>query len=118
MGASRLHVGFGSRSTWGGDGGAGAAPAWLASAARKGWNSPSPIPPSQPNPSMFTINARDGLNLRSGPGVDFSIIRLLPLETAVSVLRLDGPNQEWAQIDLDGDGVADGYVFKTFLKPS
>jgi hypothetical protein len=118
MGASRLHVGFGSRATWGGNGGTGEAPAWLASAARRGWNSPSPIPPSQADPSMFTINARDGLNLRSGPGVDFSIIRLLPLETTVSVLRLDGPNQEWAQIDLDGDGVADGYVFKTFLKPS
>lgn len=49
MGPSRLHVGFGSRATWGGDGGIGAAPAWLASAARKGWNSPSPFPPSQPN---------------------------------------------------------------------
>lgn len=36
----------------------------------------------------------------------------------MSVLRVDGSNQQWAQIDLDGDGVADGYVFKTFLKPS
>lgn len=118
MGPSRLHIGFGSRATWGGDGGTGPAPDWLDRAARSGWNNPSQALSSQPNSSIHTVNARDGLNLRSGPGLDFPMLRLLPLGMSLAVLRVDGSSQEWAQIDLDGDGVSDGYVFKSFLKPS
>jgi hypothetical protein len=117
MGPTRLHVGFGDRATWGGDGGNGAAPRWLSKAATKGWSNPLPFPNSPSGSSLFTVNARDGLNLRSGPSLEFRVIRTLVSGTTVRVQSLDGVNQEWAQVDLEGDGVSDGYVFKSFLKP-
>jgi hypothetical protein len=117
MGPTRIHVGFGSRATWGGDGGSGAAPSWLINAATKGWNNPLPFP-NPPNPSsLFAVNARDGLNLRSGPSLDFRVIRTLSTGTIVRIQNFDGTNQEWTQVDLEGDGVSDGYVFRSFLKP-
>lgn len=116
MGPSRIHVGFGSRATWGGDGGTGEAPSWLINAARKGWNNPVAVTGGANDGSLFQVNARDGLNLRSGPGTDFKILRLLPFGTLLVILRLDGSSQEWAQVDLDKDGSTDGYVFKSFLK--
>lgn len=117
MGPTRIHVGFGSRATWGGDGGRGAAPRWLINAATKGWNNPLPFPNPPNGSSLFTVNARDGLNLRSGPSLDFRVIRTLPTGTTVRIQNFGGINQEWAQVDLEGDGVSDGYVFRSFLKP-
>jgi Bacterial SH3 domain len=116
MGPTRIHVGFGSRATWGGTNGSGAAPSWLINAATKGWNNPLSFPNPQNGPSLFSVNARDGLNLRSGPSQSFKIIRTLPLGTIVTVQEFDGAEQEWAQVDLEGDGVIDGYVFRSFLK--
>jgi hypothetical protein len=117
MGPTRLHVGFGSRATWGGDRGGGAAPRWLINAATKGWNNPLPFPNPPSGSALFTVNARDGLNLRSGPGLDFRVIKTLPTGTTVRVQGFGGANQEWAQVDLEGDGVSDGHVFRSFLKP-
>jgi hypothetical protein len=117
MGPTRIHVGFGSRDTWGGNGGTGSAPNWLTKAATKGWNNPLPFPNPQNGSSLFSVNARDGLNLRSGPSQDFRVIRTLSTGTIVTILGFDGTNQEWAQVDLEGDGVIDGYVFRSFLKP-
>lgn len=58
------------------------------------------------------VNARSGLRLRAGPGTSFDILQLLPWGTAVNVLKsVDG----WALADLQGDGVADGYVGEGFL---
>lgn len=115
MGPTRIHVGFGSRATWGGDGGTGAAPSWLKNAATKGWNNPLPFP-NPPNGSpLFTVNARDGLNLRFGPGLDFRVKRTLPRGTIVRIQNFGGDNQEWAQVDLEGDGISDGFVFRSFL---
>jgi hypothetical protein len=84
-----------------------------------------PLPPLSPRASagprasaashserMF-VNARDGLRLRSGPGTNFPPIRTLPLNTPLDVL---GRDNEWAKIDLEGDGVADGFVLATFLR--
>jgi hypothetical protein len=116
MGPTRIHVGFGSRATWGGDG-SGAAPSWLENAAIKGWNNPLPFPNPPNGSSLFTVNARDGLNLRSGPSLDFRVLRTLPTGAIVRIQNFDGINQEWAQVDLEGDGVSDGYVFRSFLQP-
>ncbi len=112
MGPTRIHVGFGSRATWGGNRGRGLAPSWLSNAARRGWNNSRPLPIGS---SVFSVNARSGLNLRSGPGLDFRIITALPTGTIVTVQEFDGTNQEWAKVDLEGDGISDGYVFRSFL---
>ena len=117
MGPTRIHVGFGSRATWGGNAGRGAAPSWLENAATKGWNNPLSFPNPQNGSSLFSVNARSGLNLRSGPSQSFKIIRTLSLGTILTIQGFDGADQEWAQVDLEGDGVIDGYVFRTFLKP-
>jgi hypothetical protein len=117
MGPTRIHVGFGSRATWGGDGGRGSAPSWLANAATKGWNNPLPLPSPPNDSSHFKVNARNGLNLRSGPSLNFKIIRTLLTDTIVTIQGFEGADQEWAQVDLEGDGVSDGYVFRSFLKP-
>lgn len=116
MGPTRIHIGFGNRATWGGDG-SGAAPSWLENAATKGWNNPLPFPNPQNGSSLFSVNVRSGLNLRSGPSQSFRIIRTLPTGTVVTVQGFEGADQEWAQVDLEGDGVSDGYVFRSFLKP-
>lgn len=116
MGPTRIHVGFGSRATWGGTNGTGAAPNWLINAATKGWNNPLSFPNPRNSSPLFSANARNGLNLRSGPSQDFRIIKTLPAGSIVKILDFDGTNQEWAQVDLEGDGVSDGYVFRSFLK--
>jgi hypothetical protein len=107
MGPTRIHIGFGSRATWGGDG-SGAAPSWLENAATKGWNNPLPFPSPQNGSSLFSVNVRSGLNLRSGPSQSFRIIRTLPTGTIVRVQGFEGADQEWAQVDLEGDGVIYG----------
>lgn len=116
MGPTRIHVGFGSKATWGGDGGTGQAPTWLANAAGKGWANLKPLPGPGTDRLLYQVIARDGLNLRSGPGTEFNVLRLLPFGTSLAILRLDGDNQAWAQVDLDKDGRTDGYVFRSFLQ--
>ena len=61
------------------------------------------------------VIARDGLKLRSGPGLEFGTVRTFPLGTAVHVLAREG---QWAQVDLQGDGAADGFMFHAFLRPT
>lgn len=117
MGSTRIHVGFGNRATWGRNGGSGPAPAWLSNSARRGWDNPRTLPPDPNAPSLFSVNARSGLNLRKGPGTSFSIITTLQTGTVVTVQDFDGSNQEWAKVDLEGDGITDGYLFRTFLQP-
>ncbi|WP_343654125.1 DUF1906 domain-containing protein [Paraburkholderia caribensis] len=58
------------------------------------------------------VNARGGLHLRSGPGVEFNITRLLPLGAPVYPLKSTG---SWTAVDLQGDGIADGFVSSAFL---
>lgn len=64
------------------------------------------------NTDVYMANARDGLNLRSGPGTDFPIIRSLPFDARVHVLRREG---RWGLIDQRGDGAADGFAHLAFL---
>lgn len=60
------------------------------------------------------VNARDGLRLRSGPGLEHTVARLLPFGTRLYVEREIGA---WAAADLEGDGAVDGYVYREFLEP-
>ena len=68
--------------------------------------------------NKFVVIARDGLKLRSGPSVEFSVIRTLPADTVVFVLARTGTDETWAQVDLEGDGRADGFVSFPFLRPA
>ncbi|BAY41975.1 hypothetical protein NIES2111_63710 (plasmid) [Nostoc sp. NIES-2111] len=68
---------------------------------------------SDVNTGKYKVNARSGLKVRSGPGTDFNVIDLLPFGREVSV----GKRQdEWIEVDLQGDGVIDGFVFASYLK--
>jgi lysozyme len=59
------------------------------------------------------VAARDGLRVRGGAGTQFDIMKVLPRDTQLYVLReKDG----WAAIDVEGDGAIDGWVSKDFLK--
>lgn len=60
------------------------------------------------------VIARDGLRLRSGPSTTSDVVRVIPEGTRVNVIaRL----AEWAQVDLEGDGLADGFMSLAFLRP-
>jgi hypothetical protein len=63
----------------------------------------------------YIVNSRTGLNLRKGPGTEFGIVNILPLGTEVNVLGIDGPNRDWARVDLEGDGHVDGHMSLPFL---
>lgn len=60
----------------------------------------------------YRVNARSGLLLRTGPGKDFERITSLPAGRELGVLSHHG---EWALVDLEGDGQADGYCHAGFL---
>ena len=63
--------------------------------------------------NRFRVNATSGLRLRGGPGTDFDVQRLLAVGTIVEVLSRVG---EWAIVDINGNGVADGAVHAAFLE--
>ena len=65
------------------------------------------------NVAVFEVTARSGLRLRGGPGPNFDALRTLPLGTLVHGLGLDG---SWVQVDANGDGAADGFMSRDFLK--
>ncbi len=91
-----------------------------------GWDEPeagpSPRMSTAPVPSAaatdsgdpHAVIARDGLKLRGGAGTEFPAIRTLPTDTKVNVLAREG---QWALVDLQGDGRADGFVHVGFLRP-
>jgi len=63
--------------------------------------------------SRFIVIARDGLVLRAGPGTEFPKIGLLPADTELAVVQRSG---DWASVDLQGDGRADGFCHAGFLR--
>lgn len=74
----------------------------------------APPPESESGASRFTVVARDGLRLRSGPSTEFDIRSVLPFGTAVRVLSRNG---DWALVDMSDDGAADGFCHADFLRP-
>jgi len=62
----------------------------------------------------FVVIARGGLKLRGGPSQDFPVLRTVPEGTVVNVLS---SQDTWAQVDLEGDGKADGFMNLPFLRP-
>ncbi|MHA7880369.1 MAG: SH3 domain-containing protein [Saccharospirillum sp.] len=58
------------------------------------------------------VTARSGLRLRAGPGTGFDIVGGLLAGQQVKVLHWE---QEWACVDLAGDGLADGFCHGGFL---
>lgn len=78
---------------------------------------PTPDTPIAHDPAntvaVFEVVARSGLRVRGGPGETFGALRTLPMGTIVHGLGQEG---EWVQVDIDGDGVADGFMARSFLK--
>lgn len=69
--------------------------------------------PAQPPRSILKVTARGGLSLRRGPGTGYPQIRTLPLDSLVfGIARQD----EWIQLDIRGDGRADGYAHGGYLE--
>lgn len=62
----------------------------------------------------YRVIARRGLQLREGPGTEHDIIDTLPSGRIVTVVSMSG---EWCQVDVEGDGLADGYCHSGFLAP-
>lgn len=74
---------------------------------------PEPVVTPPTSADVFEVIARDGLRLRSLPSTDSDIKRSLPARSRVFVIgRADG----WAQVDLQGDGLADGFMSLAFLR--
>lgn len=61
----------------------------------------------------FRVIARSGLLLRKGPGTEFNRLASMPSGTELQVLERSG---DWALVDLQGDGLADGYCHAGFLQ--
>jgi hypothetical protein len=70
--------------------------------------------PDSPTQAQFRTTASSGLRLRSGPGTDFDVIQLLPPGTVLTVMSRSG---DWAIVDVNGNGLADGAVHSAFLAP-
>lgn len=66
-------------------------------------------------PGRYEVNARSGLRLRSGPGTEFEVRETLVVGTDVTVVGFGGEAEEWALVDLQGDGTVDGYMYAAFL---
>lgn len=125
MGNRTIHVGFGTsvndhrRLTWGAGGRSANAPQWLRDAAGAGWKSPEPVllvePGSVSAPGRYAVIARDGLKLRGGPGTSFDSEMTLAAGTELNVVGISDQDRRWARVDLEGDGLLDGYVFAAFL---
>ncbi|CCE02539.1 SH3 domain-containing protein [Bradyrhizobium sp. STM 3809] len=128
MGNRTIHVGFGTspeddaQLTWGAGGRSATAPQWLRDAANAGWAAPAPV--QQPAHAeakargRFVVIARDGLKLRGGPGTNFGSEKTLPAGTELTVVERSAVDPAWVRVDLEGDGLLDGYVFAAFLAPA
>lgn len=128
MGPLTLHVGYGDEAVWGAGGKSVTAPKWLRDAFAKGKarrdepltsldvSTETPSPPPPPNIKHVVV-ARSGLNVRSGPNAQASIVGKLPAGAHVWSAPGDSTN-EWWRIDLQNDGLFDGFVFAAYLTPA
>lgn len=128
MGDRTLHIGFGltrsdqSRLTWGVRGASATAPSWLRDSATQGWRSPVEPPDASKEfdalePGRYAVSAEAGLNLRSGPGIDYPINQVLPYHNHLWIVGSFRKAAIWAFVDVVGDGLIDGCVSAQFLAP-
>lgn len=75
---------------------------------------PTPVPKREDMIAVFEVAARSGLRVRGGPGEQFDVLQSLPQGKLVHGL---GTEAEWVQVDVNGDGIADGFMARRFLKP-
>ena len=86
-------------------------------------NGRPPLPANTPEPEsgdsiaistarLASVTARDGLRLRAGPGTQFDIKTTRRSGQHVYVLANSG---DWSQVDVEGDGLADGYCYSGYL---
>jgi hypothetical protein len=73
-----------------------------------------PKPSTTLAPRHLQVTARNGLRLRTGPGLEFDIIQTMSLNTQVF-----GGNERdgFVEVDLQGDGAIDGWASSSFLRP-
>ena len=62
------------------------------------------------------VGSTSGLNLRSGPGLNFSVLRLLDDKTKVEPISIDGNWVEISVLDKNGNAVATGWVHGHYLR--
>jgi predicted chitinase len=91
---------------------AGIDPATMVSAAARRADPPRAEPAT--TGERCVVTARSGVNLRAGAGTQFMALRTLPAGQDLHVLERQGA---WALVDLEGDGLADGFVAIDFLRP-
>ena len=70
-------------------------------------------------PGRYVVSARPNLNLRGGPATTFDIKQSLDNGTVLHVLEfVEGERGKWGLVDVEGDGVRDGFVFGSFIVPA
>lgn len=90
---------------------------WLATDSDDPFLTSSDMPQSVQADEMriiYVVTARSGLKLRDGAGPGFEVLQVVPQNTRVFVVaEKDG----WVAVDLQGDGVMDGWMSREFLNP-
>lgn len=67
--------------------------------------------------ALHRVTARSGLNLRGGPGTQYEVFNTFDYGTEVEVVSFYGSTDNWALVDLEGDGGHDGFMYADFLEP-
>jgi len=61
---------------------------------------------------QYKVNARSGLRMRAGASTEFEVLSTLPLNLTLSIGK---EVDNWVEVDLESDGIIDGWVYKTYL---
>jgi len=61
---------------------------------------------------QYKVNARSGLRMRAGASAEFEILTTLPLNKTLSIGK---KLENWVEVDLESDGIIDGWVYKSYL---
>ena len=64
--------------------------------------------------NKYRVIARRGLLLSEGPGVECDVVGGLRKGQIVTMLWMHGA---WFKVDVEGDGLADGFCHSGFLEP-
>jgi len=62
---------------------------------------------------IMEVTARRGLNLRRGPGTDYGVELTLSSGSIVHAIERNG---NWINVDVQGDGLSDGFMHADFLR--